>query len=219
MDRADMQSGKPCSASKDTSLAHRPVCQPISQKPILTQQRSRPLFLSHLERKFHSGAPGRISSSSSRKMGEETKPPEQSGTVSTAEEVDALLEAARYDDLDDIKTLESAGISLDSKDSQGRTALHMAAANGHLDIADYLVSKGVDLNVYNEEKNTPLHWACLNGHKEVVKNLILAGANVSPLNSHDRTPIDEALSRGKMDVVDAINEAVAQLELTHTTVS
>ncbi|RVW17600.1 hypothetical protein CK203_096721 [Vitis vinifera] len=76
-----------------------------------------------------------------------------------------------------------------------------------------------DLNASNVEKNTPLHWACLNGHIEVVKNLILFGANVTALNSHERTPMDEAVSRGKMDVIDAINAAVAQVELTGIRVS
>lgn len=71
----------------------------------------------------------------------------------------------------------------------------------------------------NEENNTPLHWACLNGHIEVAKTLILSGANVTKLNSHDRTPLDEALSKGKMDVFDAINAAVAQMELTEARVS
>ncbi|KAG6605937.1 hypothetical protein SDJN03_03254, partial [Cucurbita argyrosperma subsp. sororia] len=41
-----------------------------------------------------------------------------------------------------------------------------------------------------------------------------SGANESLLNSHDRSPIDKGLSEGNMDVVDAINAAVAQLELT-----
>ncbi|XP_057732279.1 uncharacterized protein LOC130947594 isoform X3 [Arachis stenosperma] len=96
--------------------------------------------------------------------------------------VEALLEAARYDDMDDVVILASNGVPLDSKDEQGRTALHMAAANGHIEIVEYLIGQGVDLNVANEEKNTPLHWACLNGHVEVVKKLIMAGANVGVLN-------------------------------------
>nr|POE81183.1 ankyrin repeat-containing protein p16f5.05c [Quercus suber] len=179
---------------------------------------------------------------------------EQPSSETTSDQVEALLEAARYDDLDDVVSLASSGVSLDSKDSLGRTdgstlwiseeqgveafycriqvttasnkngvflftALHMAAANGHLDVVEYLVNRGVDLNAINEEKNTPLHWACLNGHIEVVKKLILAGANVTELNSYERTPMDEAVSGGKMDVIDAINAAVAQLELTGISVS
>ncbi|KAE8037241.1 hypothetical protein FH972_009848 [Carpinus fangiana] len=131
----------------------------------------------------------------------------------------SLSQAARYDDLDDVVSLATAGVFLDSKDSLGRTALHMAAANGHLDIVEYLVNRGVDLNAFNEEKNTPLHWACLNGHIEVVKKLILAGANVSVLNSYERTPMDEAVSRDKGDVIDAINAAVALVELAGIRVS
>ncbi|XP_028243936.1 ankyrin repeat domain-containing protein 2A isoform X2 [Glycine soja] len=108
----------------------------------------------------------------------------------TSENIEALLDAARYDDMDDVKSLEASGVPLDSKDEQGRTALHMAAANGHIDIVEYLISRGV-----------------------AVKKLIMAGANVSVLNSHERTPMDEAVSGGKPEVMDAINEAVALVEL------
>ncbi|XP_064939200.1 uncharacterized protein LOC135650192 isoform X2 [Musa acuminata AAA Group] len=134
-------------------------------------------------------------------------------------------QAARYDDLEDLVSILSVGISPNSRDSQGRTALHMAAANGHLEIVEYLIQNGADasmkqdLNALNSEKNSPLHWACLNGHIEVVKLLIQGGASVSLLNSHERTPMDEAVSRGKMDVINAINMTVAQLELDDVNIS
>jgi hypothetical protein len=37
--------------------------------------------------------------------------------------------------------------------------------------------------------------------------------------SYERTPMDEAVSRDKVDVIDAINAAVAQVELTGMRVS
>ncbi|KAK0590853.1 hypothetical protein LWI29_032472 [Acer saccharum] len=70
--------------------------------------------------------------------------PEQ--TPTTPENVDELLEAAGYDDINDVISLASSGVPLHSKDSQGRTALHMAAANAHLGIVEYLNSRGVDVN-------------------------------------------------------------------------
>ncbi|XP_022897064.1 integrin-linked protein kinase 1-like [Olea europaea var. sylvestris] len=76
-------------------------------------------------------------------MGEEEHSVEQNPQEMMLDNIEALLEAARYDDIDDVKSIASAGLSLDSKDSQGRTALHMAAANGHLDIIVYLLRNGV----------------------------------------------------------------------------
>ncbi|XP_078435681.1 ankyrin repeat family protein [Wolffia australiana] len=139
--------------------------------------------------------------------------------VALEEQIEAFLEAARYDDIEDVVTLHSTGISLDSKDSEGRTALHMASANGHLLIVEYLINNGADPNALNAENNTPLHWACLNGHIEVVKALILAGGDLSRLNRYERSPVDEAVARGKLDVIDAINTTVAQQELNGVHVS
>lgn len=43
--------------------------------------------------------------------------------------------------------------------------------------------------------------------------------NIIFVYSHEKTPMDDALTRGKMDVIDAINTAVAQIELTGISVS
>lgn len=147
------------------------------------------------------------------------QPTAAAAAVTTAEQAQDLIDAARYDDLEDVVALFSAGVSLDSTDSQGRTALHMASANGHLAVVEYLIQNGANVNATNMEKNTPLHWACLNGRIEVIRALISAGASVSALNSHEKTPMDEAVTTGKMDVIDAIGAAVAQAELDGVTVS
>ncbi|KAL8541227.1 hypothetical protein ACS0TY_002469 [Phlomoides rotata] len=89
----------------------------------------------------------------------------------SSDSVDAFLEAARYDDIDDLMSIASTGVALDSKDSEGRTALHMASANGHLGIVEYLICNGADVNACNLENNTPLHWASLNCHIEVLTAL------------------------------------------------
>ncbi|KMZ58875.1 putative Ankyrin repeat-containing protein [Zostera marina] len=130
-----------------------------------------------------------------------------------------LLDAARYNDFEDMMSFVEGGVSLDCKDREGRTALHMAAANGHHAMVDYILDKGADINVCNSENNTPLHWACLNGHVEVIKSMITRGADVSKLNRHDRTPIDEAVMNGKLEVIDAFNTAVAQAELDGVAIS
>ncbi|XWS28375.1 hypothetical protein CRYUN_Cryun25bG0063100 [Craigia yunnanensis] len=178
-------------------------------------------------------------------MSAEANGAEQTPTETMQESVEELPEAARYDIYDLIR-LVSTGVSLDSKDSQGRTDEHQRRqrsfaafkmsinmtisvsallhfiwllAIGHLDIMEYLIGCGVDVNASNIEMNTPLHWVCLKGHVEVVKNLVLSGANTSLLNSHEWTPIDEAVTMGKMDVIDAINATIAELELTGVNVS
>ncbi|CAC42893.1 putative protein [Arabidopsis thaliana] len=141
-------------------------------------------------------------------------------TNGVAEKVDDLLEAARYNDIDDLRTLASDGLSLHSRDSQGRTALHMAAANGHMTIVEYLISEGVDINALNDENNAPLHWACLNGHVELLtggKEIDLGWSKSKSFES--RTPMDEAIGAEKMEIIDAINTTVAQMELENTSMT
>ncbi|EFH61758.1 predicted protein, partial [Arabidopsis lyrata subsp. lyrata] len=135
--------------------------------------------------------------------------------------------AARYSDTDDLRSLASYGVSLDSLDSQGRTVTYVGVLTlilvysdtqikefeiciwlRRITVVEYLISEGVDINALNDENNAPLHWACLNGHVEKLENCRC-----------ERTPMDEAIGAEKMEIIDAINTTVAQMELENTRVT
>ena len=66
-----------------------------------------------------------------------------------------------------------------ARDASQRTALHLAAANGHAAIIRVLLEAGADAGAENEEKNTPMHYAAINGQVEVsstVTIMIVMGA-------------------------------------------
>jgi ankyrin repeat protein len=59
-----------------------------------------------------------------------------------AELVQLLLDGARYGDEEDIDSALRQHVGIDSTDEAGRTALHMACANGHESIVSSLINAG-----------------------------------------------------------------------------
>ena len=76
----------------------------------------------------------------------------------------------------DIAKTAAASASL-KRDSQGRTALHRAAAAGDMDKVAELIKQGVSPNVQDQDGRTPLHLAAQNGHNGTVQFLLKDGAN------------------------------------------
>ncbi len=69
-----------------------------------------------------------------------------------------LITAASKGDIDTIKNI-SKNITLDSVDYDGRTSLHLSAAEGHLEIVQYLLENNVKTNPKDRWGNTPYHEA------------------------------------------------------------
>ncbi|KAL4563694.1 hypothetical protein LXL04_027739 [Taraxacum kok-saghyz] len=62
------------------------------------------------------------------------------------------------------------GVSLNSKDEEGRKALHMASANGNVDIVNYLISNNVEHMKFVpfSHVRTPVDEAAIGGKMDVI---------------------------------------------------
>lgn len=119
---------------------------------------------------------------------------------------DYMIEGARYGDEEDIHEALKNSAQVDAQDDDGRTALHMAAANGYTSIAQVLLKAGANTEMKNTSGNTALHWACVGGSASMVELLLGHGANPAALNTAGKAPIDSALD----------NDAICKVFQTHS---
>ena len=78
--------------------------------------------------------------------------------------------------------------NLNKENSQGYTALTLAAYHGNIETATYLVDHGADLN--GESKyGTPIMAAAIKGNKEIVKLLLDNGADPNSSDARGNTAL------------------------------
>jgi glutaminase len=91
--------------------------------------------------------------------------------------------AASTGDVYELKRLVAHGHDLDSADYDGRTPLHLAAAEGQLEAVEYLLNQGVHLSPKDRWNNTPMDDAQKHQQSGVVKLL----SNAAPIKVVART--------------------------------
>ena len=73
-------------------------------------------------------------------------------------------------------------------DSEGTTALHIAAATNMVPIVNRLLSQRADVNVCDAQGRTPLHLAVEADNREVISAMLnVPGARVDSRDKNDRT--------------------------------
>lgn len=88
----------------------------------------------------------------------------------------ALRRAAETGDVQRLRTILDAPVSVDAPDSRGRTALLLAASRGQAESVDVLLAHGADPNVVDANGMTPLKAALGAGQPAIVAALRRAGA-------------------------------------------
>lgn len=90
---------------------------------------------------------------------------------------------------------------LDWSNSQGKTALHMAALKGNEELVRMLCDWGADVDLSDNKGNTPLHYASAWGHIPIVQLLIERGCQYTARNNDGFTPSDYAYSLSTKDTL------------------
>jgi ankyrin repeat protein len=142
-----------------------------------------------------------------------------SAFVVAANASEALLEAARQNDVNKVQKLLDNNVDVNHDDFNkldvnhgdffGRTALHLAAKNNHSEAVTKLVDAEANVDAEDKYGQTALHFAAMRGHDEVVTKLIDAGADKHPENNNGYTALSFASRNGHDDVVAILNKTVS----------
>nr|AFK38944.1 unknown [Medicago truncatula] len=92
--------------------------------------------------------------------------------------MDAIHGFAREGDMTNLLKCIESGVSVNLKDSEGRTPLHWAVDRGHLNVTELLVGKNADVNAKDNDGQTPLHYAVTCEREAIAEYLVKHSADI-----------------------------------------
>lgn len=102
-----------------------------------------------------------------------------------------------------------------ARDSDGATALHLAAGGGHLDVIYCLVDGRANVRAKDKAGAIPLHLAASKGYQMVVEYLVNKGADIKARNARREPPVDCAEANGHLEVADCLERMVIAMTRRH----
>lgn len=119
-----------------------------------------------------------------------------------------------------VEAMMRAGVNLSTKNSNGETALHLAAKHGHAVIVSTLLqnsSRGVyvDMEAVSKDGSTALHYAAQGGYAKAVTVLLNHGADTKVEDNNGHSASDHATKSGYDDTQRALHTGSADQTTLH----
>ncbi|MES0884285.1 ankyrin repeat domain-containing protein [Roseibium sp. SCP14] len=123
-----------------------------------------------------------------------------------AEKPADLLAAAKSGNLAEVQAALTAGVDIETRDSQGQTALLIATRNDQTAVARLLIENGADVNADDDNGNTPFLYAGVEGRADVIKMMLQNGADLKDANHLGGTALTPAAHYAHVETVGILLE-------------
>lgn len=127
-----------------------------------------------------------------------------------------LRTAARYGNVETVRSILKSSkdeeFNLNSVDSDGKTALHLAAIQGKFKVATILVNAGIDIEAKNFGGRTALHESIHNKHTHLASYLIGVGAKLEAIDNSCNTALHIAAMKDQLEITKFLLNAKAKVD-------
>ncbi|KAM4710460.1 ankycorbin isoform 2-T2 [Discoglossus pictus] len=125
-----------------------------------------------------------------------------------------LLQAVDHGETDKVVALlGKKGVVATKLDSEGKTALHLAAMKGNAECLRVMLTHGVDVSAQDTAGHSALHVAVKNNHIECVKRLLQAKCPVDCVDNAGKTCLHYAAANGSIPAVQLLTEQKCPLNI------
>lgn len=114
---------------------------------------------------------------------------------------------------DTVELLLHNGAAVNARDSNGNTALTLAATRGFTDCAVLLTRHGAAINTQNNTGDSAVHLSTAHGHAAFVRHLIANHADLNTANTAGATPLLIAAQLAHGDIAKQLLDAGARIDV------